>query len=316
MTALDDFIADHDRAIRCLVLPIYFGLAIVVEEERLASTPALAATLDHLESAAGRLELMELAEDTRIQAMVFQHNVFYQREERARTARGARYLEVVKAALLNEHYLENEVRLDHLTERLRTGRAGEREPPARSDTGRPPRLRAARATAPRRRRSRRRRRELVRAVHRDGTRTPRSPRDVPRRGPRRRESKATWSSAAPGAAVARSSCAPISMRTRSPSAACGWPIGSARPRRQRPRSSCPETGDRRVPRRSEPRPRRLRSLRPARRPGPVPGGRARRHAARRSDRRVSPCCGSDAASTPTSAQCSRSSTTGSPTAAS
>jgi cephalosporin hydroxylase len=121
MTALEDFISEHHRPVRCLVLPIYFGLAIVVEEERLASAPALAATLDHLESAAGRLQLMELAESTRIQAMVFQHNVFYQREAALERSR-RRYLDVVKAALLNEHYLENEVRLDHLTERLRTGR--------------------------------------------------------------------------------------------------------------------------------------------------------------------------------------------------
>ena len=41
MTALDDFLAEHDRPLRRVVLPIYFGLAIVVEEERLARQPEL-----------------------------------------------------------------------------------------------------------------------------------------------------------------------------------------------------------------------------------------------------------------------------------
>ena len=36
MTALDDFMAQHDRPLRKLVVPIYFGLAVVVEEELLA----------------------------------------------------------------------------------------------------------------------------------------------------------------------------------------------------------------------------------------------------------------------------------------
>jgi cephalosporin hydroxylase len=121
MTALDDFVADHDRPVRCVVLPIYFGLAIVAEEDRVARTPALAAALDHLESAEGRLDLMKLAESTRIQAMVYQHNFIYQRNlvlERLQ----AKYLGVVKAALLDEHYLENEIRLRHLTDRLTSGK--------------------------------------------------------------------------------------------------------------------------------------------------------------------------------------------------
>ncbi len=51
MTALDDFIAEHDRPLRRVVLPIYFGLAVVAEEERLAAQPELAAAFDWLESA-------------------------------------------------------------------------------------------------------------------------------------------------------------------------------------------------------------------------------------------------------------------------
>jgi cephalosporin hydroxylase len=117
MTALDDFLAEHARPVRMVELPIYFGLAIVVDTERLRDEPALATALDRLESAQGRYELLKLAEDVRLRAMIFQHNVFYQREDRLDRAVG-RYLETTKAALLNEHYLDHEVRMAHLTERL------------------------------------------------------------------------------------------------------------------------------------------------------------------------------------------------------
>lgn len=113
MTALDDFVAGHDRPLRLVVLPIYFGLAIVVEHERLERQPELAAVLDHLESRDGQHQLLELAENIRLRGMVFQHNVFYQREAQVERA-AARYLAVVKAALLDEHYLEHEVRIAHL----------------------------------------------------------------------------------------------------------------------------------------------------------------------------------------------------------
>jgi len=49
MTALDDFTAEYDRPLRRVVLPIYFGLAIVAEQEQLQSHPELAAALDRLE---------------------------------------------------------------------------------------------------------------------------------------------------------------------------------------------------------------------------------------------------------------------------
>ena len=42
MTALDDFVAEYDRPLRRLVLPVYFGLAIVVEEARLDAEPEFA----------------------------------------------------------------------------------------------------------------------------------------------------------------------------------------------------------------------------------------------------------------------------------
>jgi cephalosporin hydroxylase len=121
MTAVDDFIAEYDRPLRRLVLPIYFGLAIIAEEERLERTPALRGVFEYLEGADGRLELMEVAEDIRLRAMILQHNVFYGREAELERAR-AKHLGVVKAALSNRHYLEHEVRLEHLWERLQTDR--------------------------------------------------------------------------------------------------------------------------------------------------------------------------------------------------
>jgi len=121
MTALEDFMREHDRPLRRVVLPLYFGLAIVVEEERLAHQPELARVLDRLESAEGRRELLELGESLRIRALIFQHGVFYGSQARFEKS-AERYLNLLKAALLDEHYLENEVRLAYLSECASSGR--------------------------------------------------------------------------------------------------------------------------------------------------------------------------------------------------
>ena len=126
MTALDDFIAEHPRPLR-LVIPIYFGLAIVVEEDRLAAQPELAAALDRLESSEGRDDLLQVAETTRLRAMVFQHNDHFRRESRADRA-VARHLALLKDALLNEHYLENELRLRCSPRGTATGGRARRAP--------------------------------------------------------------------------------------------------------------------------------------------------------------------------------------------
>jgi cephalosporin hydroxylase len=113
MTGVDDFVNEHPAPIRQVVLPFYFGLAFLVEEERLEAEPELAAAFDRLESADARLDMLQVAEDIRIKAMLFQHNVFFQRE--AEAARGARrYLDVVKNSLLDLHYPETEARLEML----------------------------------------------------------------------------------------------------------------------------------------------------------------------------------------------------------
>lgn len=120
LTALDDFIAEHDRKVRLVVLPTYFGLAIAADEDRLEREPGLIAVLDHLEGEAGQRELLEVAEDTRIRAITFEHaNTQRSLDKLARSA--GRYLELLKGALLDEHYLENEIRLRYLTRCLRSG---------------------------------------------------------------------------------------------------------------------------------------------------------------------------------------------------
>ena len=133
MTALEDFIGEHPRPLRTLVIPIYFGLAIVTEEERLAARPELERALDRLESSEGRYELLDVAEATRLRAMVFQHTDHFRRESRADRA-VARHLALLKDALLNRHYLDNEARLSLLTARGRHARpsAAELRDPVRN----------------------------------------------------------------------------------------------------------------------------------------------------------------------------------------
>jgi cephalosporin hydroxylase len=114
MTALEDFLSEHPQTVRMVVLPIYFGLAIVVEKDRLAVLPELDQALDRLESGEGRYDLLEVAEATRLRAMIFQHTDHFRRNARVDRAI-ARHLAVVKDALLNRQYLENEIRLDQLT---------------------------------------------------------------------------------------------------------------------------------------------------------------------------------------------------------
>lgn len=112
-TALDDFLASHDRPVRCVVLPAYFGLALVAEEALLERRPALRAHLDWLESPEGQAAMVELAEAVRLDSLTAQQEMFYNEKERFASA-AHRYLNLLKGALLNEHYLEQEVRISYL----------------------------------------------------------------------------------------------------------------------------------------------------------------------------------------------------------
>ena len=125
MTALDDFVAEYDRPLRRLVLPVYFGLAIVVEESRLEREPELRALLDSFESAEGKDILLEIAESTRLQAILFQHNDFYGRRHLL-TRAADRYLNLLEAALLDELYLDHELRLWYLADCIEQGRTPDR----------------------------------------------------------------------------------------------------------------------------------------------------------------------------------------------
>jgi len=74
MTGVDDFLATYDRPVRLVELPIYFGLAIAVETERLRTHPELTQVLDHLESPQGQHDLLVLSEQLRIDAVIFEQS--------------------------------------------------------------------------------------------------------------------------------------------------------------------------------------------------------------------------------------------------
>lgn len=111
--ALDDFLSEYDKSYRMVVLPIYYGLAIVVDEQRLDRAPGVGKILDQLETSEGRRRLLLLSERIRVDEQVHVHNHNRFLEGQAHVHRD-RYLALLKAALLDEHYLENEVRLEYL----------------------------------------------------------------------------------------------------------------------------------------------------------------------------------------------------------
>jgi cephalosporin hydroxylase len=121
MTGLEDFVAAYDRPLRTVVVPIYFGLAIVVDEARIVERPALREVLDHLESPSGKDMLLRLGEQIRLDAVMFDQVLLRQRDRRIDQLR-RRHLDTVKSAILNDHHLENEARIYHLLGMLRSGR--------------------------------------------------------------------------------------------------------------------------------------------------------------------------------------------------
>jgi cephalosporin hydroxylase/glycosyltransferase involved in cell wall biosynthesis len=113
MTAVDDFVAEHHQPLRVVVVPIYYGLAIVAEHRVLDSRPELAALLDHIESAEGQREVIGLAERVRVDEAIFGQSWIRMLQEEV--ARGAdRYLDLVKAMLLDEHDVRQELRVSYL----------------------------------------------------------------------------------------------------------------------------------------------------------------------------------------------------------
>ncbi len=83
------------------------------KQARLDAAPELAALFDRFDSLVGQEALVRLAERIRIDEAIF--NQAWIRNLHGEIERSAqRYLELAKAALLDEHYLDNEVRLEYL----------------------------------------------------------------------------------------------------------------------------------------------------------------------------------------------------------
>ena len=113
MTAVDDFVAEHPQPLRVVVVPIFYGLAIVAEVQVLDRHPGLAALLDHHESPEGARAMVGLAERIRVDEAIFGQAWIRMLEDQAQ--RGAdRYLELVKAVLLDERNLHHELRIAYL----------------------------------------------------------------------------------------------------------------------------------------------------------------------------------------------------------
>jgi hypothetical protein len=98
MTAVEDFIAEHDRPLRLQVVPIYFSLAILVDEQRIAERPELGEALDRLDDPAVLRELLELSERLRIKEMHWGQVVFYKWQDRLDFV-AQRYVELLRMQL-------------------------------------------------------------------------------------------------------------------------------------------------------------------------------------------------------------------------
>ena len=98
MTALEDFVAEDDGDLRVFVLPIYFSLAVVAEEERIAAQPELAAAFERFESPAFLREMLQLAEQLRLKELHWSQ-VFLFRWQEAVERSARRYLDLLKADL-------------------------------------------------------------------------------------------------------------------------------------------------------------------------------------------------------------------------
>jgi len=120
LTAIEDFVAGHDVRLRLVVLPVYYGLAILVEEALLAERPDLAAVLDRLEGPTGKDMLLRLGEEIRLDSADVDQAMLRERDRRI-DGLTRRYLDTVKAAIVNDHHLELEARVHHLAKVTRKG---------------------------------------------------------------------------------------------------------------------------------------------------------------------------------------------------
>ena len=286
MTALEDFIAAYDRPLRLVVVPIYFGLAIVAEQ----------AVLDERPGAGGRARpAREPRRHPAAARAVGAHphrrpHLPAQRllRPRARRRPGRRPLPRQREAGLDRRVLPRERGAAVDPGRPRRARHASRpEPVARSGPARrrglpPPAGVPEGRDAPARRPGAGIRLRLVAARSRRTRPAPRvprrpAPRHRPRR-PRRLRHRPRWHRHLPAGL-------PDSLRpTRAP-ALGDQPVpggGRRSERSRRPRRPARSAG------RSQPGARRLRAVRPARRRRALPAGRSGGHAGRRADRAPGP----------------------------
>jgi cephalosporin hydroxylase len=132
MTAVDDFLDEYDEEVRLVVLPIYYGLAIIASSELLEARPALRALLDRLESSEGRGELLELSEEIRLDAANTEQ-AFNAEYLRRIDSLADRWLTVVKKAASGELAPEQEMRIDHLRQAEDSGDDAYLHDPVRAD---------------------------------------------------------------------------------------------------------------------------------------------------------------------------------------
>jgi len=121
MTGIDDFQKEHPKKLRRVLLPVYFGLLILVEEDELEKRPRLAQALDKLERTNTRKQLLELTEELRLTDIEYHHNYGVSVANKAQERAAERYLNLLKKSLLNSFYIENELRMDHLLMSARRG---------------------------------------------------------------------------------------------------------------------------------------------------------------------------------------------------
>jgi cephalosporin hydroxylase len=113
MTALEDFLSEHPEPVLLVVLPIFYGMAIVAEQRLVGDRPELAALLHHLESPDGQRQVIDLGERIRIDEAIMTQSWLRNLDEKVQ--RGAeRYLALVKALLLDERNLRHELRVAYL----------------------------------------------------------------------------------------------------------------------------------------------------------------------------------------------------------
>ena len=120
-TALEDFLAEHDGDLTTLVLPLYFGLAIVADERLLAQRPEVAAELARLAEAALPRRIIRRTNGVGRSSRSRTRQLL---SRFGRTSPERAYFDLLEANLRSRYAREARLRQDHLAACLR-----ERRPP-------------------------------------------------------------------------------------------------------------------------------------------------------------------------------------------